>query len=205
MKKFYVLLAAAFLIGLFILPIAQGAGNSIKEIFSPVNANLLPTPQIVTDTPSALPTEIPSYNSNTNSNNTTPQQQYQNYGWYEHNGQSMQYINGNWYASPQQNVTSTQTSSSQSTQSYPVANMGPYNSCMNEEQNANSSCSNECEVVVESDSSNCASAYGFQSPNPDSAKYSSCLDSATAKHESCLNACTANGQSQMQSCSKLVQ
>jgi hypothetical protein len=34
------------------------------------------------------------------SNNNAPS--YQNYGWYMHNGVSMQYVNGNWYISPQQ-------------------------------------------------------------------------------------------------------
>lgn len=34
-----------------------------------------------------------------------PVQQYQNYGWYTHNGKSMQYVNGNWYDSPQQGAT----------------------------------------------------------------------------------------------------
>lgn len=38
----------------------------------------------------------------TSSNSISPET-YQNYGWYMHNGQSMQYVNGQWYTSPQQN------------------------------------------------------------------------------------------------------
>lgn len=40
------------------------------------------------------------------SKNTPVVISYQNYGWYLHNGQSMQYVNGQWYSTPQQNTPS---------------------------------------------------------------------------------------------------
>lgn len=48
-------------------------------------------------------------NGNAGTNTT-----YQNYGWYMHNGQSMQYINGNWYTTAQQDVTPTSQQNSNS-------------------------------------------------------------------------------------------
>ena len=36
--------------------------------------------------------------------------QYQNYGWYMHDGKSEQYVDGQWYTSPQQGSTTTQPS-----------------------------------------------------------------------------------------------
>ncbi len=35
---------------------------------------------------------------------TTVPTTYRNYGWYTHNGQNMQFVNGKWYTVPQQNV-----------------------------------------------------------------------------------------------------
>jgi len=49
-----------------------------------------------------MQTSSPSQNTST-SNNPISSETYQNYGWYMHNGQSMQYVNGQWYTSPQQN------------------------------------------------------------------------------------------------------
>lgn len=38
---------------------------------------------------------------------------FQNYGWYMHNGQSMQYVNGQWYPMPQQNIQQPTSPNSQ--------------------------------------------------------------------------------------------
>lgn len=56
--------------------------------------------QIPTDTPNY--TSPQSYQQQTTPNDNQPAGGYQNYGWYMHNGQSMQYVDGNWYSEPQQ-------------------------------------------------------------------------------------------------------
>ena len=45
----------------------------------------------------------------------TPTPAYQNYGWYMHDGQSMQYLNSNWYSTPQQNILPTSAPTQSST------------------------------------------------------------------------------------------
>ncbi|SRR5258708_853541 len=63
---------------------------------------------IPTDTPTPYIPPQTYQQTNTGSDNP-PAGGYQNYGWYMHNGQSMQYVNGNWYSTPQQNLTPTPT------------------------------------------------------------------------------------------------
>ena len=50
-----------------------------------------------------------------NTGGTTIQNNWQNYGWYIHNGQSMQYVNGQWFSTPQQDNQSGQQNNSSNT------------------------------------------------------------------------------------------
>ena len=62
-----------------------------------------PTVEPTVITPTDYPTPTTSYYVYPTSTPT-----YQNYGWYTHNGSSMQYVNGSWYPTPQQNTPPTQ-------------------------------------------------------------------------------------------------
>lgn len=76
-----------------------------KSIPTPTSINVIPSG---TPTPEVIifntPTPVPQQNYQQYQQRT---QKYQNYGWYWHSGQSMQYIDGNWYNTPQQAVTPT--------------------------------------------------------------------------------------------------
>lgn len=69
----------------------------------------IPTPA-PTSTPTVSPTKasVKSYYYQIASGSAVASApDYQNYGWYSHNGHSEQYVDGNWYTTPQQNITPT--------------------------------------------------------------------------------------------------
>jgi hypothetical protein len=95
-------------------------GTAVIDKFFGISTPL-PVPTVA-----ILPIDAPSNNPSEASISVSPEQsesstsytnpaatQYQNYGWYEHNGQSMQYVNGNWYATPQQGSSANQQNTSQ--------------------------------------------------------------------------------------------
>lgn len=93
---------------------SQRTRNDVKKI---LGTETFPTLKItISNTPSPTVTPTPyriqSYSQPVTQNQPT----YQNYGWYSHDGQSMQYVNGNWYATAQQSNQSAPTQ----TQSNPI-------------------------------------------------------------------------------------
>lgn len=80
--------------------------NVIKDFITKASSQDTNT-QAPTDTPAYIAPQ--SYQQTNTGNDNPPAGGYQNYGWYMHNGQSMQYVDGNWYTTPQQDATPTST------------------------------------------------------------------------------------------------
>ncbi len=88
--------------------------NLILGIVSPTatpTPTKIPTPTAIPQSSLETTVELPqsNYHGQTNGNNPVS---YQDYGWYIHEGKSMQYVNGQWYTTPQEasaNTPDTQT------------------------------------------------------------------------------------------------
>ncbi|MGH2613361.1 MAG: hypothetical protein ACRDFB_09995, partial [Rhabdochlamydiaceae bacterium] len=154
---------------------------------------------------------------------------YLNYGWYQHNGQAMQFLNGTWYTTPQQGIsqqtqnTNQQSANSNTQGSYSVScttttgTITAYGSshdnatanCLADQQNS-SHISNQlsCENSVLSSTNACdtqcknslTTSNQICQGNPDLTARQQCLDQATQEQSSCLSTCSANEQSGNQSC-----
>lgn len=114
-KNLLIGIIASIAIGVFIF---FGKSNYSASV---LNANttkeVLPTRIVVTQQPIISPTLTPSPTIKIVITSSHPPQptvistpaSYANYGWYIHDGQSMQYVNGSWFIEPQQNATPTPT------------------------------------------------------------------------------------------------
>lgn len=93
----------------------KGLGKVLGISIQKITPTIQPLPTIFsTPTPTDEPTPIkfpviqyaqPNYQQPTSSTRDNNVPSYQNYGWYEHNGVSMQYVDGNWYSTPQQGIS----------------------------------------------------------------------------------------------------
>lgn len=79
---------------------------------SQANTSVSPTSEAVFQNPAFTPSFTPSPTGDTGGLITTS---YQNYGWYMHDGKNMQYVDGSWYDSPQQDKSRTQGQTTQQT------------------------------------------------------------------------------------------
>ena len=149
-----------------------------------------PTPTDI-PTPIYVPTQTyqPPVNTNTQSSN------YQNYGWYMHDGKSMQYINGQWYDIPQQAKPRPQQQPQQQTNNSVSSNATNIEWCRNMEYSAAITCINACNFGYQVDYNNCNSPYG-NIPNG----LQACLDETLQKSKDCQNTCLDRQKSGDSSC-----
>src|ERR1700761_7197825 len=95
MKWLYSVISVLFIGVIFAIGFYYTKEEALKSKLSLIptlepSISISVTPSI-TIIPSTEPTIVRSYQSSPTTSPTT----YQNYGWYQHNGQSEQYVNGN--------------------------------------------------------------------------------------------------------------
>lgn len=84
------------------ITIPKPANAASQKVLKKPTVTLKPTAKV-------FPTSVPTKTKTTINTTATPAVSYQDYGWYTHDGKSMQYYQGNWFTTPQQANTPTPT------------------------------------------------------------------------------------------------
>jgi len=132
---------------------------------------------------------------------------YQNYGWYMRNGVSMQYVNGQWYSTPQQGLPTFSPqqvdlkSNGDTTTAQDYINaanqINAYNACAQQVENTLGQCESACNNQNQYGHDACAASYTGQNPliSNDTSLYSQCVSEGSSAYNSCLTNCTDNQNS----------
>lgn len=148
---------------------------------------------------SPIPTEEPTIAQSTQNYQSSPaiksMPNYENYGWYQHNGQSEQYVNGQWYTTPQQNAPSQSNDSSLIQQTIQhEENANCYQTtvpiCLQPVSEAEDVCTNNCLNEAHNADNQC---------NEDT----SCLNNVNSQMTSCDSGCQSTYNSDSNKCESL--
>src|SRR5258708_26377143 len=205
------------------------ANNSMSKVVGISSVKITPTIKVIpTNTPATLtithepfPTSLPviryaqpNYQQPASSTNDNKAPSYQNYGWYMHDGVSMQYVNGQWYSTPQQGIPTfppqqiNSNSNGDTTTAQDYINQAnqknAYNACSQQVENTLGQCESTCNSQNQYGHNACVASYTGQNPliSNNTSFYSQCLSEGSSAYNSCLTNCTDNQKSGLQKCSQ---